>query len=202
MGIKLTLTKVTVNDTCKYGPGYDELKPGTKVIQYEATMENTTAEEPFPILPTPLNEDGNGSSHPKVHAVRIAVYANPQRRRNRLLAPGREAERHPEDLPAAGRPRRGDRSAHVRQDLHPPRRGNSDYERKPEGRAAEPNWGRLRTAGGVHPRSCRRTRPCRTSARRLTSSPCNRTTRTKPHQTTTSPTRCSTQPSPTTATDT
>lgn len=65
MGVKLTLTKVTVNDTCKYGPGYDELKPGTKVIQYEATMENTTAEEPFPSLPTPLNEDGTEAVIPR-----------------------------------------------------------------------------------------------------------------------------------------
>lgn len=65
MGVKLTLTKVTVNDTCKYGTGYDELKPGTKVIQYEATMENTTAEEPFPSLPTPLNEDGTEAVIPR-----------------------------------------------------------------------------------------------------------------------------------------
>ncbi|MDN6353027.1 MAG: hypothetical protein L0K02_06955 [Corynebacterium sp.] len=65
MGVKLTLTKVTVNDTCKYGPGYDELKPGTKVIQYEATMENTTAEEPFPSVPTPLNEDGTEAVIPR-----------------------------------------------------------------------------------------------------------------------------------------
>lgn len=65
MGVKLTLTKVTVNDTCKYGPGYDELKPGTKVIQYEATMENTTDEEPFPSLPTPLNEDGTEAVIPR-----------------------------------------------------------------------------------------------------------------------------------------
>ncbi|MGP5654155.1 hypothetical protein [Candidatus Corynebacterium faecigallinarum] len=65
MGIKLTLTKVTVNDTCKYGPGYDELKPGMKVIQYEATMENTTAEAPLPVLPTPLNEDGTETVIPR-----------------------------------------------------------------------------------------------------------------------------------------